>query len=91
MQASEDGSLVCKTGLAEMMAAMPELADSAAPKCVFPLFFSFILFQDMRSTGQLAAVAGVAAGNPVLFARILLPLPFPLPCSANVVLSPDNT
>ena len=32
MEAGEDGSLVCKTGLAEMMAGMPELADAAAPK-----------------------------------------------------------
>jgi len=31
MQAGEDGSLVCKTGLAEMMAGMPELSDPAAP------------------------------------------------------------
>eukprot|EP00729_Bicosta_minor_P011012 gene11012-26778_t len=31
MEAGEDGSLVCKTGLAEMMAGMPELADAAAP------------------------------------------------------------
>ena len=69
-----------------MMAAMPELADSAAPKCVF--FFSFLLLfpsslvQDMLSTRQFAAAAGVSAGTPILFARTLLPLP--LPCSADV-------